>query len=153
WYGKAPLDGVDMTYGDDTAIVNGVSAGNLDLTNGIVPATGRALLTNPNVQVFKGRSALHRQIPMRVDEDPFKDVRVRQAIALTMNRPDIIRRLFPKLADLGNDNPFAPAYPMTVHTPQRHQDIAKAKALLAAAGMSKGFSAKLVTYQTAELPA
>lgn len=153
WGGRAPLDGVDVTYGDDTAIVNGISGHTLDLTNGIVPATARALLNNASLQVFKGRSALHRQIPMRVDEAPFKDPRVRQAIALTINRPDVIKRLFPNLADLGNDNPFAPAYPMTVRIAQRHQDLKKAKQLIEAAGLSKGFSQKLVTYQTAELPA
>ena len=81
-----------------------------------------------------------------------KDKRVRQAIALTLDRPQIVKKLFNNLADLGNDSPFAPVYPSTVKVAQRHKDIAKAKQLIAAAGLSKGWKTKLVTYQTAELP-
>src|SRR5205823_6728056 len=40
----------------------------------------------------------------------------------------------------------------SVKLPQRHKDIAKAKALMAAAGKSKGFSVDLTTYNAFELP-
>jgi peptide/nickel transport system substrate-binding protein len=152
WGGAAPLDGVDVTLGEDTAIINGLIGGQLDLLNGIVFANSRALFNNPNVKILKVRGATHRQIPMRVDTAPFKDKRVRQAIALTLNRPQIIKTLFNNLADLGNDSPLAPVYPASVKVAQRHKDIAKAKQLIAAAGLSGGFKSKLVTYQTAELP-
>ena len=36
--------------------------------------------------------------------------------------------------------------------PQRHQDIAKAKQLMAPAGYSKGFKITLTTEQTGEIP-
>jgi peptide/nickel transport system substrate-binding protein len=152
WGGAAPLDGVDITLGEDTAIINGLIGGQLDLLNGIVFANSRALFNNPNVKILSVRGATHRQIPMRVDTAPLKDKRVRQAIALTLNRPQIIKTLFNNLADLGNESPFAPVYPASVKVAQRHKDIAKAKQLIAAAGLSKGFKTKLVTYQTAELP-
>ena len=94
---------------------------------------------------------------MRVDQTDsvlFKDKRVRQAIALTLNRPQIIKTLFNGNADLGNDSPFAPVYPSTVEaSPQRHKDICRRPSeLIAAAGLKKGWKMKLVTYQTAELP-
>jgi peptide/nickel transport system substrate-binding protein len=152
WGGAAPLDGVDITLGEDTAIINGLIGGQLDLLNGIVFANSRALFNNPNVKILAVRGATHRQIPMRVDTAPLKDKRVRQAIALTLNRPQIIKTLFNNLADLGNESPFAPVYPASVKVAQRHKDIAKAKQLIAAAGLSGGFKSKLVTYQTAELP-
>jgi peptide/nickel transport system substrate-binding protein len=152
WGGAAPLDGVDVTLGEDTAIINGLIGGQLDLLNGIVFANSRALFNNSNVKILAVRGATHRQIPMRVDTAPLKDKRVRQAIALTLNRPQIIKTLFNNLADLGNESPFAPVYPASVKVAQRHKDIAKAKQLIAAAGLSKGFKTKLVTYQTAELP-
>jgi peptide/nickel transport system substrate-binding protein len=152
WGGAAPLDGVDITLGEDTAIINGLIGGQLDLLNGIVFANSRALFNNPNVKILSVRGATHRQIPMRVDTAPLKDKRVRQAIALTLNRPQIIKTLFNNLADLGNESPFAPVYPASVKVAQRHKDIAKAKQLIAAAGLSGGFKSKLVTYQTAELP-
>ena len=48
---------------------------------------------------------------MRCDQAPFTDPRVRQAIALTLNRPDIVQGLFAGKADPGNDSPFAPVVP------------------------------------------
>ena len=78
---------------------------------------------------------------------------MRQAIALTLDRPQIVKTLFNGLADLGNDSPFAPVYPSTVRSSRSAtRTSAKAKQLIAAAGLSKGFKTKLVTYQTAELP-
>ena len=152
WGGSAPLDGVDVTLGEDTAIINALIGGQLDLLNGIVFANSRALFNNSNVKIFSAKGATHRQIPMRVDTGVLKDKRVRQAIALTLNRPQIVKTLFNDLADLGNESPFAPVYPSTAKVPQRHKDIAKAKALIAAAGLKPGWKTKLVTYQTAELP-
>ncbi|MDX6538088.1 MAG: peptide/nickel transport system substrate-binding protein [Gaiellales bacterium] len=156
WGGSAPLDGVDVTLGEGTAINNALIGGQLDLLNGIVFFDSRALFNNPNVQIFKARGATHREIPMRVDESDsvLHDKRVRQAIALTLDRPQIIKTLFNGFADLGNDSPFAPVYPSTVGSPgvaQRHKDIRKAKELIAAAGLKPGWKTKLVTYQTAEL--
>jgi peptide/nickel transport system substrate-binding protein len=157
WGGSAPLDGVDVTLGEDTAIINALIGGQLDLLNGIVYFNSKALFSNPNIQIFKARGATHREIPMRVDEKDsvLFDKRVRQAIALTLNRPDIIKTLFNGNADLGNDSPFAPVYPSTVGPPgvaQRHKDLQKANELIAAAGLKKGWKVPLVTYQTAELP-
>jgi peptide/nickel transport system substrate-binding protein len=115
-------------------------------------ANSRALFNNSNVQIFRAKGATHRQIPMRVDVGVTKDKRVRQAIALTLNRPQIVKNLFNGLADVGNDSPFAPVYPSSVKVAQRKRDIRKAKQLIAAAGLKPGWKAKLVTYQTAELP-
>jgi peptide/nickel transport system substrate-binding protein len=156
WGGSAPLDGVDVTLGEGTAINNALIGGQLDLLNGVVFFDSRALFNNPNVQIFKARGATHREIPMRVDQSDsvLHDKRVRQAIALTLDRPQIIKTLFNGFADLGNDSPFAPVYPTTVGSPgvqQRHKDIRKAKELIAAAGLKPGWKTKLVTYQTAEL--
>jgi peptide/nickel transport system substrate-binding protein len=154
WGGSAPLDGVDVTLGDGTAINNALIGGQLDLLNNVVYFDSRALFSNPNIQIFSARGATHREIPMRVDQpgSPLHDKRVRQALALSLNRPQIIKTLFNGAADLGNDSPFAPVYPSTAKVPQRHLDIRAAKALLAAAGYAKGFNMKLVTYQTQELP-
>ena len=78
---------------------------------------------------------------------------MRQAVALTLDRPQIIKTLFNGLADIGNDSPFAPVYPSTDKTvPQRQQNIPMAKELMAAAGHSKGFKITLTTETTGEIP-
>jgi peptide/nickel transport system substrate-binding protein len=90
---------------------------------------------------------------MRNDQAPFTDARVRQAIALTLNRPQIVTALFKGYADLGNDSPFAPVYPSTnTSIPQRAENISQAKSLLAAAGHPSGFSTQLITEDLLEIP-
>jgi peptide/nickel transport system substrate-binding protein len=103
------------------------------------------LRANPNIKVLTIASSSHRAIFMRADKAPFNDKRVRQALALGLNRPDIIKSVTQGLAVLGNDNVIAPTYSVYSPTPQRVQDYAKAKALLSAAGHANGFSATLVT--------
>ena len=91
---------------------------------------------------------------MRVDlKNPLHDWRVRQAIALTLDRPAIVKTLFGSFADVGNDSPFAPVYPSRdPSVPQRKKNIRLAKQLMAAAGHRKGFAITLTTEQTGEIP-
>jgi len=78
---------------------------------------------------------------------------VRQALALTLDRPGIIKQLFNGYATLGNDSPFASVYPSSDPTvPQRHQDLVLAKKLLAQAGYPRGFQVTLTTEQYQEVP-
>ncbi|TML70200.1 MAG: ABC transporter substrate-binding protein [Actinobacteria bacterium] len=154
WGGKAPLDGVDLKYfSDDAAVVSALLGNQIDLINEVHVSTGRALFNNPNVQVISAKGATHRLVPMLTDAPPFNDWRVRQAVALTLDRVAIRQRLFSGFASLGNDTPFAPVFASSVALPQRHKDIAKAKQLMAAAGKSSGFSTQLTTYKAFELPA
>jgi peptide/nickel transport system substrate-binding protein len=155
WGGRAPLDGIDVRYySDDAAVVSALLGRQVDLVGQVNFATGRALFTSPNVQIFNARGSTHRQVPMRVDaKNPLKDPRVRQAMALTLDRPAIIKTLFNNLADLGNDSPFAPVYPSTDRTvPQRRKNLARAKQLMAQAGFPRGFKVTLTTQRLGEIP-
>jgi peptide/nickel transport system substrate-binding protein len=157
WGGTAPLDGVDVTYYTDAAAADAALLGNtLDLLGQIQLGSDLPLFNNPTVQIFSAHGATHRQVPMRVDLDnPLKHTEVRQAIALTLDRPAIIKTLFNDFADIGNDTPWAPVFPSTVgapDVPQRHQDITMAKQLMATAGVPNGFAITLTTEQTGEIP-
>ena len=155
WGGRAPLDGVDVTYySDDSAVVSALLGNQVDLVGQVNFATGRALFTSPNVQIFNARGSTHRQVCMRVDaKNPLKDARVRRAIALTLDRPAIVKALFNNLADVGNDSPFAPVYPSTDRSvPQRKKDLKLAKQLMAQAGFPRGFKVTLTTQRLGEIP-
>jgi peptide/nickel transport system substrate-binding protein len=157
WGGQAALDGVDATYYTDPAAVDSaLLAGTIDLIGQIQLASDRPLFGNPIVQIFSAHGATHRQVPMRVDlNNPLKDPKVRQAIALTLDRPSIVKTLFTSFADIGNDNPWGPVYPSTVgppDVPQRAQDLTMAKQLMSGAGYANGFSITLTTEQTGEIP-
>jgi peptide/nickel transport system substrate-binding protein len=153
WGGHPPLDGIDLKYfSDDAAVVSALLGNQIDLINEVHVSTGRALFNNPRVKVISARGATHRLVPMLTDVPPFNDYRIRQAVALTLDREAIRKRLFNGLADLGNDSPFAPFFRSSVKLPQRHKDIRKAKQLMAAAGKANGFSVQLTTYKAFELP-
>jgi peptide/nickel transport system substrate-binding protein len=155
WGGHAALDGVDVTYyTDDAATTAALLGKQVNLVGQINFATGRPLFSNSNVQIFNAHGATHREVCMRTDvKNPLHDWRVRQAIALTLDRPSIVKTLFGRFGQPGNDSPFAPVYPSRdPSVPQRHKDIRKAKQLMAAAGYPKGFSITLTTEQTGEIP-
>ena len=116
-------------------------------------AGGKALLDNPDVTVIAVQTATHRQLHMRTDKEPFTDKRVRQAIALSIDRNALVDGLWEGKADVGNDSPFAPLYPSTdPSVPQREQDIEQAKQLLADAGKGGGFEVQLDTWDGFEIP-
>jgi peptide/nickel transport system substrate-binding protein len=153
WGTKAlPIATQFTFYADLPPQITALQGGTIDVIGQFSVTGGEALLSNA-YNVIKFRSSTHRELSMRCDQAPFSDPRVRQAVALTLNRPDIVQALFKGLSDLGNDSPFAPVFPSTnTSVPQRHQDIAKAKSLMSAAGHSSGFSVTMYSNNTLEMP-
>jgi peptide/nickel transport system substrate-binding protein len=154
WGDKANPDRMELKlYDDEPPMVLAIQGGEVDFVEHFSVSGGKALLDDPNVQVIAIRTATHRELHMRTDKDPFTDKRVRQAIALTIDRPALVDGLWEGKADLGNDSPFAPLYPSTdTSVPQRAQDIDKAKQLLSDAGMADGFTVDLNTWKGFEIP-
>jgi len=139
-------------YADPASSILAMTGGSIDVLGQFAVTGGEALL-NGSYNVIKLKTSAHRELSMRCDQAPFTDPRVRQAIALTLNRPDIIAALWKGYADVGNDSPFAPVFPSTNTTvPQRTQNVSQAKSLLAAAGHPSGFSTKLITENFLEIP-
>ena len=129
-----------------------LTGGTIDVL-GQFSVSGGPQLLNGQYNVVKLRSSAHRELSMRNDKAPFTDARVRQAIALTLDRPAIVKSLFNGFADIGNDSPFAPVFPSTdTSIAQRAKDIAKAKSLLHAAGHANGFSVPLYANAVQEIP-
>jgi len=153
WGKKALPSSTQFTFYDtQNPMVLGLTGGTIDVVGQFAVAGAQELLTG-SYNIIKLKSSAHRQLSMRNDKAPFTDARVRQAIALTLDRPAIVKALFQGFADVGNDSPFAPVYPSTnTSVAQRTKDIAKAKSLLAAAGHGSGFSTQLVTENFVEIP-
>jgi peptide/nickel transport system substrate-binding protein len=153
WGTKALPSATQFTFYDTQApSILALTGGTIDVLGQFSVTGGEALLSS-GYNVIKLKSSAHRELSMRNDQAPFTDPRVRQAIALTLNRPEIVSGLFKGLADLGNDSPFAPVFPSTnTSVPQRAQNISQAKSLLAAAGHGSGFTTQLVTENVQEIP-
>jgi peptide/nickel transport system substrate-binding protein len=153
WGTKALPSQTEFTFYDTpSASVLALTGGTVDLLGQFAVSGGEALLTG-SYNIIKLKSSAHRELSMRCDQPPFTDPRVRQAIALTLNRPQIVTALFKGYADIGNDSPFAPVFPSTdTSVAQRAQNMSQAKSLLAAAGHGSGFSTKLITENFLEIP-
>ncbi len=153
WGTKAIPAGTEFTFYDtDTPAILALTSGSIDVLGQFSVSGGEQLLAG-GYNVIKLKSSAHRELSMRTDQAPFNDARVRQAIALSLDRPAIVAALFKGAADIGNDSPFAPVYPSTnTSIPQRSLDVAKAKALLSAAGHPSGFSATLTGEIFQEIP-
>jgi peptide/nickel transport system substrate-binding protein len=154
WGTKALPSQTQFTFYDtQPPSILALTGGSIDVL-GQFSVTGGEALLGGNYNIIKLKSSAHRELSMRNDQAPFTDPRVRQAIALTLNRPQIVTALFKGLADLGNDSPFAPIFPSTnTSIAQRAENISQAKSLLAAAGHPSGFSTQLVTENIQEIPA
>lgn len=139
-------------YATESPMSLALQGGAIDYMQEFTIAVSPQLLTG-NYQVFTLKSAEHLELSMRTDLKPFVDSRVRQAIALTLDRPAIVNSLLKGKGSVGNDSPFAPIFPETDRSvAQRTRDIAKAKSLLAAAGYPHGFSTQLYAQNTEGAP-
>jgi peptide/nickel transport system substrate-binding protein len=154
YWGKTVLpDRVELTfYTDYQPQILALQAGEIDIMEQAPVLQAVGILNDPNIEIISLPSIAHEQVHMRTDKDPFKDKRVRRAIALCMDRPALVKGLMKGRAAIGNDSPFAKAFPSTdPSVPQREKNIAEAKQLMEAAGM-KGFDVTLTTERFLEIP-
>ncbi len=142
--GKPYLDQITIIdFNDDTAAFNAVQSGQIDMyANAQSTLIGPA--TSAGLEVLFSRAGQWNLLCMRVDKPPFTDVRVRQAFKLIVNRPQINSQAYSGHSAIGNDvfGQFDASFDKTL---KHHQDIARAKSLLKAAGHGSGLSLELVT--------
>jgi peptide/nickel transport system substrate-binding protein len=153
WGGNPPLDGAILTYYEGTAPqVLALRGGQLDLCMQLSPQEAQPFRNSSRYRIFSAPTSAHRMFGLRTDRDPFRDARVRRAVALTLNRPDLIRRLLLGAGTLGNDSPFWSKFPSTDPSiKQRKQNLELARALLQAAGQ-ENLKFTITTWRFADLP-
>jgi peptide/nickel transport system substrate-binding protein len=138
-------------YSAEGPMTAALQAGQIDCLDQFFVSSSPQLL-NGNYNIIKLKASGHRELSMRCDVGPFKSKYVRQAMALCLDRPGLVKALFKGYADIGNDNPFAPVFPSTAPVAQRVQNFKLAKQLLAKAGYARGFKTPLYTEQRQEMP-
>ena len=148
------MDAITLkTLTDEQARIAALRAGAID--GATLSSDGAAAVKNDsNLVTLKGGTAAFRelQITIKGDPKPWHDVRVRQAVNLAINRQAIIDTVYNGSGNFSGIVPpgYGP-WPFTqAELKQKYQKVSlvKAKALMAAAGQSKGFSVKLSTFST-----
>jgi peptide/nickel transport system substrate-binding protein len=145
WGGRPYVDEYVITdYASETSQVNALLAGNVDLVNYLSTDVIEEVKSSSLGAILVSKTGSWYPFTMRVDQAPFNDVRVRQAMRLIVDRPEMNKVCQKGLGMIGNDifSPYDPAYDHSI--PQRVQDIPQAKSLLKAAG-HEGLTVTLVT--------
>jgi peptide/nickel transport system substrate-binding protein len=133
-HGQPYVDRLVITdFADESSQLNGLEGNTLDLVDAL---SGSSI---PSVKSSGGKVLIENgeafgPFTMRVDQAPFNDVRVRQAMRLIVDRPQMLRLLFSGAGLIGNDLYciFDSTYNHAL--PQRAADPAQAKFLLKQAG-------------------
>jgi len=146
YWGEGPYaDELSMIqYADPTARLNALLDGTVDHIELVEAAQTQIIESTPDLALLKAKSGGWKPFTMRIDQKPFDDVRVRQAMRLIVDREQMIQQALGGFAWLGNDMyaPFDPGYPSDL--PQREQDLEQAKSLLSQAGYD-GLTVELIT--------
>jgi peptide/nickel transport system substrate-binding protein len=147
WGGRPPIDSlvVDSTFSDDTARVNALLSGVIEVAPNIPFLVAQQHQSTAEVVLLRAHAPNAYYFSMRVDRPPFNDVRVRQAMKYVADRPALVSNAFAGFGTVGNDL-IAEGTQYFASDLQRSQDIEQAKSLLKSAGQP-GLT---VTLQTAD---
>ena len=126
---------------DETARIAAIKTGEVDLITSIGGAVrvsqAGALAADPNVNLLVGVPAVGMTMRMRVDLEPFTDVRLRQAMKLILDREFLAGTVLQDFALPGNDTPIPLSWPSSWPSDPPKQDIDRAKELLAELGYNE----------------
>lgn len=146
WGDEGPyLDSVELlNFNDTDALINALLSTQVDVVAQIPAALSEVIAADQRMRVLDSETGMWLPFTMRTDVAPFDDERVRQAFRLAIDRDQMVNQVFSGHGRVANDmfGPYDPAYP---DFPQRTQDIAEAKRLLAEAGYPDGLEVELVT--------
>jgi peptide/nickel transport system substrate-binding protein len=146
-YWKAGLPLVDtvtiIDFSDSASLQNALATGVIHGAGALEGPQITALKSTSGVQTVVSHTGAITPFTMRIDQAPFNDVRVRQAMRLLVDRPQLINSALNGFATVGADvsSPYDPNYDRSLH---RQADIAQAKHLLKQAGQ-ENLAVQLVT--------
>jgi peptide/nickel transport system substrate-binding protein len=122
---------------EDGARLIEVEAGTADIAVRVPPAEAERLAANPNIEIVTTPGLRTIYIFFNVTQEPFDDVRVRQAVNYAVDVESIVRDLFEGAA-LESQAPFAPPiFGYSAQSPYS-RDPVKARELLDEAGVPEG---------------
>jgi len=139
------LDGVEVVvYPDGLAESSALISGDSDLMLSAQSSEFARLSASSGVLPLRVASGQFLNVNMGCDQKPFNDPRVRQALALCVDRQASVDFVADGFGSPGNDTPINAAYPYFADLTKKAVDYGKAKGLLAAAGYPNGLDITLI---------
>lgn len=138
WGGKAKLDGAEIKFiSDANSRATQIRTGEADIARGIPPNALAQLKKLQNVRVEEVKSPRTLMLLLNNKKKPLDDIRVRQAIQAAIDTSAIAAAVYegaatPAMGPFRTADPWAPADQKPAY------DVAKAKRLLAEAGVKPG---------------
>lgn len=128
---------------DNAARLNALTAGEIDLADGINPSDGEQIEGNADLQLFERPSMNVGYLGLTVTREPFDKKEVRQAMNHAINKEEIIDAFFEGRADIAV-NPIPESIEGYNEDIEGYDyDPEKAKELLKEAGLEDGFDMEL----------
>jgi len=124
----------DISIDDNTARLNALLGGEIDMMSQIEPTQAKAHLETGDIQVIRAPSIAIQVFIMAVDIPPFDDPLVRQAFRLIPDRQALIDGALLGFGTVANDIPGKGLWNFAADLPAHDQDLEQAKALLKQAG-------------------
>jgi peptide/nickel transport system substrate-binding protein len=126
-----------LTIADTTARQNALVTGAVEVIGDVDASTADLFGRNKKIKVLDVGSTQHYTFPMRTDLAPFDNNHVRMALKLSIDREEVLDKIFSGHGQLGNDHPISLAN--RYHNAELEQqafDPEKAKWHLKQAGLS-----------------
>ncbi|GGM81522.1 ABC transporter substrate-binding protein [Dactylosporangium sucinum] len=133
-----------ISFADGTAQVNALIGNQIEVASSmdssLVPVVQAA---GSGYKVFEYPTSGTLTWQMNVQQKPFDNPKVRQALRLAVDRAQIVEQVYGGHAVVGNDifSPFDAGYDKSL--PQRERNLAEAKKLLTEAGFPNGVEVQL----------
>lgn len=128
---------------DDTVRETALRSGEVDWVLSIAPQNFETLQAEDNIVVATAPQLSYDYIGMNLTREPFDDERVRQAIALALNREELCQAGYFGLCE-PIQGPVGPGSPWYFEYAPYDQDVEQARQLLEEAGYPDGFEMELL---------
>lgn len=143
WGGRPPLERVVFkVVKENSQRFLLAEAGQLHVMDGLNPQDMEAARRNPSLELVTQPGLNVAYFAMNTLRPPFDDVRVRNAVALAIDKEKIRAAAYDGVGELMS-TPLPKAMPGWKDIPDRRRDVARAKALLAEAGHPDGFTTSI----------
>ncbi|MEC4612236.1 ABC transporter substrate-binding protein [Tsukamurella tyrosinosolvens] len=140
WHGGAPyVDAIEVVpFTSAEAMSNAVQGGSIDLASAVGAVAGRAAEANGKLAVIRRANDSVMPIIMRTASGPFADPKVREAMRLIADRPQMVQSVLSGYGTVGNDVLGTGDQFLDTSLPQRTRNLDRAKQLLADAKFDTG---------------